>query len=113
MLIVRFLNSRNGISASSPIRHSAKMNAMTPRIPTVRQVSDRCEPQPQVRPCSASVSSGTSATIRKVAPHQSIRWSRRKCGSFRVALTTNSAAMPIGTLTRKTQRQPAMPRMVA
>ena len=26
--------------------------------------------------------------------------------------TINSAAMPIGTFTRKTQRQPTMPRMV-
>ncbi len=43
------------------------------------------------------------------APHQSIRWSRRWCGTFSTLATTNSATTPIGTLTRNTQRQPVMP----
>ncbi len=64
-----------------------------------------------MRPCSATVSSGTRATTSIEAPHQSIRASRRTWCRCRLRVTTNSAAMPIGTLTRKTQRQPVMPRI--
>ena len=66
-----------------------------------------------MRPCSATISSGTMPSISAAAPHQSIRWSVRMCGMCRVMATTTSAMMPIGTLTRNTQRQPVMPKMVS
>ena len=52
-------------------------------------------------------------TTSAAAPHQSMRWSRRMCGMCSTLATTISATMPIGTLIRKTQRQPVMPRMVS
>ena len=66
----------------------------------------RVEPQPQSRPCSAMISNGTRPTISARAPGQSIRWSRRVCGRCRLRMTSTRATVPIGTLIRKTQRQP-------
>ncbi|CAM3963725.1 hypothetical protein TSOC111612_23365 [Tsukamurella ocularis] len=49
-----------------------------------------------------------------MAPNQSMRTpSRRVCGRRSTRETTASATMPIGTFTRKTQRQPEMPRMLS
>ena len=64
-------------------------------------------------PARRSSSSGTRPTISASAPGQSMRWSRRVCGRCRLRITSSSAPMPIGTLTRNTQRQPAMPRIVS
>ncbi len=47
-----------------------------------------------------------------MAPSQSMRALRAVCGMFSTAATTRKASTPIGTFTRKTQRQPSMPRML-
>lgn len=107
----RSLKIRSGIRASSPIRRSASTKAATPAAPMTYAASERPEPQPHSRPCSATVSSGTSATTSEVAPIQSMRASRRTWCRCRLRVTTNSAAMPIGTLIRNTQRQPVTPRI--
>ena len=67
--------------------------------------------QPQVRPCSETMSSGTRKTTRDSAPCQSTRESRRVWGRWSTRYTTVNAAMPRGTLIRKIQRHPAMPAM--
>ncbi len=71
------------------------------------------EPQPHSRPCSAMISSGTRKMARAIAPGQSMRRLLLVCGRLSTLATTNSATAPIGTLTRKIQRQPSMPAMVA
>ena len=105
----RIRKIRSGIRAASRIRASVATNATSPSAPMANAVSERGELQPQSRPCSATVSSGTRATTSQVAPHQSMRTSWRWWCRCRVRATTISAAMPIGTLTRNTQRQPATP----
>ena len=71
------------------------------------------ELQPQERPCSATISSGTRPTASMIAPGQSMRApARGTCGTLSTLATTTSATTPIGTLTRKIQRHPSMPRMV-
>lgn len=71
------------------------------------------EPQPHSRPCSATMSTGTRVTASATAPGKSIRCSRRVCGRLSTRITTPKAMMPMGTLTRNTQRQPSMPTMLA
>ena len=80
MLNTRLWNSRIGISASSFIRISIRMKAMTPTMPSAIRPSTAGEAQPHSRPCSATISSGTRPTISAAAPHQSMRWSCRMCG---------------------------------
>ena len=111
-LKVELLNSRIGISASSSIRRSTMMKAMMPTMATASRPTMRLEPQPQVLPCSATISNGTMPTINATAPHQSIWCSRRVNGMCSTLKTTPKAMMPIGTLIRNTQRQPVMPRIV-
>ena len=84
---------------------------MRPRPPTTYAVTERLDPQPHSRPCSATVSSGTRATTRAMAPHQSMRTRRGVWRRWSVRNTTIRAAMPTGTFTRKTQRQPVTPRI--
>ncbi len=61
-------NSRSGSRASSPIIRSATTNSTTPSAPMPYMASDRPLPQPQLRPCSATISSGTRAMISATAP---------------------------------------------
>ena len=76
------------------------------------QAMERALVQPHSRPCSATISSGTTASASARAPGQSIRCSRRVCGRCSTRPTTSSETIPIGTLIRNTQRQPSMPRML-
>ena len=47
--------------------------------------------------------------LSAIAPGQSIRCGRLTCGMFSTRITTISATRPIGTFTRKIQRQPEIP----
>ena len=67
--------------------------------------------QPHVRPCSATISSGTRKTTRPSAPGQSILCRLLRTGRCRFFTTTASAMAPSGTLTQKIQRHPVSPRM--
>lgn len=62
------LNRRSGSSAASPIRRSCQMKATTPSPPMTYIAIDAAEPQPHSRPCSATISSGTSPTASVTAP---------------------------------------------
>ena len=64
----RWRKMRSGMRASSFIFASARTKAMRPRMPMAKQAIDLPEPQPHVRPCSATVSSGTRPTVSATAP---------------------------------------------
>jgi hypothetical protein len=48
------------------------MNAMMPSAPKMYIEIEPDEVHPQARPCSATISSGTTPTMMVNAPHQSI-----------------------------------------
>jgi len=107
----RMVKSRSGMSAACRILASAPMNASRPMPAMTKQVIERPVPQPHSRPCSSTASSGTRQTHSARAPIQSIGDGRRTWWTWRVRKMTTSATSPIGTLTRKTHRQPVMPRI--
>jgi hypothetical protein len=106
-------NSRSGSRASSPMRCSAVMNAAMPMTPTTYEAPSAPLVQPHSRPCSATIEQRhegddepqRAPVVDAVVP-PGVRDVQR-------AGDESSETMPIGTFTRKTQRQPAKPRIVS
>ncbi len=57
------------------------------------------------------MSSGTRPTASAAAPPQSTTALPRRGGRFSTLATTNNATTPMGTLTKKTHRQPVTDRI--
>src|SRR5664280_1741645 len=112
MTMMRFLKIFSGMSAWSPARRSAQMNAARPTTPMTYARIELVDVQPHVRPCSATRSSGTTPMTSVAAPSQSMTAWRLMWCRCSVAVTAMSAKMPTGMLMRKTQRQPVMPTTV-
>ena len=99
-------NSPSG-SIGSLTRRSIATNAASSRAAPAKRPTIRSLPQPSWLPRSSASTSRNSAELKVARPGQSIRVASGSRVSRSLVKVTTIAAMPIGTLSRKTDCQPS------